>query len=276
LIPAALALVLAAAGMHAAWNVMLKGSPEPLRLSLRALVTGTVLFAPVVLAAWLLTGRPGLPPAGWLCVAGSAVAELFYFVFLSHAYRRGELSFVYPIARGTGPVIAVAAGLLILRERLGWLQLGGVAALLLGIWLVRRPSGASGPLLAALATGVCIGTYTVIDRVGVQLGPPWLYGWFVFALSVVLLAGWVAVFGGAGEAPGWRRSTLVGFLMTSTFYVVLVALAVAPVTVVAPARESAIVLVSAWGVLRLREREGLALKLGGALAILAGVVLLIL
>jgi len=276
LIPAALALVLAAAGMHAAWNVMLKGSPEPLRLSLRALVTGTVLFAPVVLAAWLLTGRPGLPPAGWLCVAGSAVAELFYFVFLSHAYRRGELSFVYPIARGTGPVIAVAAGLLILRERLGWLQLGGVAALLLGIWLVRRPSGASGPLLAALATGVCIGTYTVIDRVGVQLGPPWLYGWFVFALSVVLLAGWVAVFGGAGEAPGWRRSTLVGLLMTSTFYVVLVALAVAPVTVVAPARESAIVLVSAWGVLRLREREGLALKLGGALAILAGVVLLIL
>jgi drug/metabolite transporter (DMT)-like permease len=261
--------------MHAAWNVMLKGSADPLRLSLRALVAGTVLFAPLVLAGWLLTGRPGLTPAGWLCVAGSAAAELFYFVFLSHAYRHGELSFVYPIARGTGPLVAVAAGLLLLREQVTALQLVGVAALLLGIGLGRRPAGASGPLLAALLTGLCIGAYTVIDRVGVRLGPPWLYGWFVFALSVTLLAGWVAVFGGAGDAPNWRRSFVVGFLMTATFYVVLVALAIAPVTVVAPARESAIVLVSAWGVLRLRERQGLPLKLAGGAAILAGVVLLI-
>jgi len=275
LIPAALVLVLAAAGMHAAWNVMLKGSPEPLRLSLRALVAGTLLFAPLVLAGWLLTGRPGLPLAGWLCVLGSGIAELFYFVFLSHAYRHGELSFVYPIARGTGPLIAVAAGLLLLREHLGPPQLAGVAALLGGIWLVRRPSGTSGPLLTALLTGLCIGAYTVIDRVGVRLGPPWLYGWFVFAFTVLLLAGWVLLFGGPGEAPAWRQSALVGFLMTATFYVVLIALAVAPVTVVAPARESAIVLVSAWGVLRLREREGLALKLGGAATILAGVVLLV-
>jgi drug/metabolite transporter (DMT)-like permease len=261
--------------MHAAWNVMLKGSSDPLRLSLRALVAGNLLFAPVVLLVWLLTGRPGLQPVGWLCVAGSAVAELFYFVFLSHAYRRGELSFVYPIARGTGPLIAVAGGLLLLREQLGPVQLLGVAALLAGIWMVRRPSGASGPLLAALLTGLCIGTYTLIDRVGVRLGPPWLYGWLMFMLTCGLLGAWVTVFGGAGSAPGWRRSALVGLLMSATFYVVLVALAVAPVTVVAPARESAIVLVSAWGVLRLREREGLALKLAGAGAILAGVVLLI-
>lgn len=275
MIPAALALVLGAAGMHAAWNVMLKGSADPLRLSLRALVAGTVLFAPLVLAGWLLTGRPGLTPAGWVCVAGSAVAELFYFVFLSHAYRHGELSFVYPIARGTGPLVAVAAGLLLLREHLSAVQVIGVVALLLGIWLVRRPAGATGPLLAALLTGLCIGAYTVIDRVGVQLGPPWLYGWFVFALSVTLLGVWVAVFGGAGDAPGWRQSFIVGSLMTATFYVVLVALAIAPVAVVAPARESAIVLVSAWGVLRLRERQGLPLKLAGAAAILAGVVLLV-
>jgi len=261
--------------MHAAWNVMLKGSSDPLRLSLRALVAGNLLFAPLVLLVWLLTGRPGLQPVGWLCVAGSAVAELFYFVFLSHAYRRGELSFVYPIARGTGPLIAVAGGLLLLREQLGPVQLLGVAALLAGIWLVRRPSGASGPLLAALLTGLCIGTYTLIDRVGVRLGPPWLYGWLMFMLTCGLLAAWVTVFGGAGSAPGWRRSALVGLLMSATFYVVLVALAIAPVTVVAPDRESAIVLVSAWGVLRLRERQGLALKLAGAAAILAGVVLLI-
>jgi drug/metabolite transporter (DMT)-like permease len=234
-----------------------------------------VLFAPVVLLAWLLTGRPGMPPAAWLAAVASALAEFFYFVFLSRAYRSGELSFVYPISRGTGPLVAVAAGLLVLRETVSPLQLLGVATLLAGIWMVRRPAGTRGPLLMALLTGLCIGTYTTIDRIGVQLAPPWLFGWFVFAGCSAFLWAWVARFGEAGPAPGWRVSWLVGSLMTATFYLVLIALALAPVAVIAPARESAIVLVSAWGVLRLRERHGLAVKLAGAATIVVGVVLLV-
>ena len=276
MIELALALVLVGAGMHATWNVMLKGSSDPLRMSLRALVAGTAIFALPVLGLWLATGRPGLTPLGWLCAAGSATAELFYFVFLSHAYRHGEVSFVYPIARGTGPLVAVAAGLLLLREQLQPVQLAGVAALLGGIWMVRRPSGARGPLLAALLTGACIGTYTTIDAIGVHQGPPWLFGWFVFALCALLLAAWRLLLPSAATVPPWRTSIVVGALMTAVFYLLLFALWLAPVAIVAPARESAIVLVSAWGVLRLREREGVALKLAGAVAIVAGVVLLVL
>jgi drug/metabolite transporter (DMT)-like permease len=274
-LPVALALVLGAAGMHATWNVLLKAAPDPLRLAQRAMFIGAAAFAPVTLVAWLAAGRPGLPPAAWLLATASALFELAYFVFLSRAYRLGELSFVYPIARGTGPLVAVAGGLLLLRERVSSLQLLGIAALLAGIWLVRRPSGARGPLAAAIATGVCIGAYTVIDRAGVQLGPAWLYAWVVFAATAAALAGWVALRPAAAELPAWPRSALVGVLMTSTYYAVLMALALAPVTLIAPARESAIVLVSAWSVLRLGEREGVAFKLAGAAAIVVGIVLLV-
>lgn len=274
MIALALVLVFAGAGMHAAWNVLLKGSSDPLRVSQRALVVGTGLFAVPVLALWAATGRPGLSPAGWACVGVSALAEVLYFGFLSRAYRHGELSFVYPIARGSGSLLAVGLGLVALGERLSPLQLLGVAALLAGIWAVRRPSG-SGPLGAALATGACIACYIVVDRIGVRQGPPWLFGWMVFALCAVMLTAWLRWRPSALPVPAWRTSLAVGSLMTTVYYLVLFALAIAPVAVVAPARESAIVLVSAWGVLRLREREGLTLKLAGAAAILAGVVLLV-
>ena len=272
----AVALVLGAAGMHAAWNVLLKGAADPLRLSQRAMLVGTVAFAPVTLAIWLASGRPGLPLPAVLLAAASALVELAYFIFLGRAYRTGDVSFVYPIARGTGPLVAVAGGLLVLRDRLGPPQLAGVAVLLVGIWLVRRPSGRRGPLAAALATGVCIGIYTTIDSAGVHAGPAWLYAWAVFAATVVALGAAVSVRRSPAPVPPWRTSVVVGLLMTATFYVVLMALALAPVSIVAPARESAIVLVSAWGVLRLREREGIALKLGGAAAIVAGIALLVL
>ncbi len=272
----AVGLVVGAAGMHAAWNVLLKGASEPLRLSQRAMFCGAAAFAPVTLALWMVGGRPGLPPAAWLLAALSALFELAYFVFLSRAYREGELSFVYPIARGTGPVIAVAGGLLLLRERVSALQLAGVAVLLAGVWLVRRPAPGGGPLGTAVLVGLCLGGYTLIDRAGVRLGPAWLYAWVVFALTAAALAGWSAARPRGPESPpSWPRSFGVGLLMTATYYAAILALALAPVTLVAPARESAIVLVSAWGVVRLRERQGATLKVAGAVGIMAGLVLLV-
>src|SRR5439155_14081913 len=112
--------------------------------------------------------RPGLPPQAWLLAGLSGMAELAYFIFLSAAYRCGDLSAVYPLARGTAPLLAVLAGLAILGERLSALELAGVACLLAGIWAARKP-GAAGPAVrSALLTGVCIATYSAIDRVGVR------------------------------------------------------------------------------------------------------------
>jgi drug/metabolite transporter (DMT)-like permease len=204
----------------------------------------------------------------------SGLFELAYFVFLSEGYRRGDLSVVYPIARGTAPVLAVLAGLLLLREHVSTVQLAGVLCLLAGIWAVRRPRAAGPATGWALITGVCIASYTTIDRIGVRLGPPWLYGWAVFFFTCVFLLAWLRLRSGPLEWPAsWRSTFGVGFLMTSTYVLVLFALSIAPLAVIAPLRESSIVLVALWGVFRMREREGWALKLAGAAATVAGAAL---
>ena len=107
---AVLPLVLLAAVCHASWNALLKASENPLSLAARAMSLGTLVALPPVAALWLAQGRPGLPLAGWLLALASAGLELGYFITLSIAYQRGELSVVYPIARGTAPLLAVVVG----------------------------------------------------------------------------------------------------------------------------------------------------------------------
>jgi drug/metabolite transporter (DMT)-like permease len=273
---AVLPLVLVAAVLHAAWNALLKASENPLSLAARAVTWGTLVSLPAVAVAWFLTGRPGLPLAGWLLALASAFLELIYFIALSTAYRRGELSFVYPIARGTAPLLAVVVGLLLLGERLHPAGGLGVVALLAGIWAVRRPASAGSALWPALLTGVMIAAYTSLDRIGVRLGPPWIYGWLLWFFGAVFLIAYTTIRRVPGsrltEEP--RTSATVGMLMTAAYFMILFALSVAPLAIIAPLRESAIVLVTAWGIWRLRERRGAWIRLAGALAIVAGIALL--
>src|SRR5205085_10096161 len=161
-------------------------------------------------------------------------------------------------ARGTAPLLAVLVGLLLLGERLGIPSLAGVGSLLLGIWAIRRPTPASAALIPALITGVLIAAYSSVDRVGVRLAPPWLYGWFLWLFEAVLLLLYARFRGipGASLMVKPRRSLLVGVLMTTTYFMILFALSVAPLAIVAPVRESAIVLVTARGIWRLQERRG--------------------
>ncbi len=273
---AVLPLVLLAAIFHATWNALLKASENPLALATRALTWGTVLSLPPVAAAWLLSGRPGLPVAGWLIALASAVLELIYFITLSTAYRRGELSVVYPIARGTAPLLAVLVGLLLLGERLHPSAGLGIIALLGGIWAVRRPATAGSALWPALLTGVMIAAYTSLDRIGVRLGSPWIYGWLLWLFGAILLVAFTRIrrVPGSGLTEEPRLSLAVGVLMTAAYFMILFALSVAPLAIIAPLRESAIVLVTAWGIWRLGERRGAWIRVGGALAILGGIALL--
>jgi drug/metabolite transporter (DMT)-like permease len=272
--PVVILLVLAAAGLHAGWNVLLKTSEDPLPTATRSLAASAVLVTPLCLVAWYATGHHGLPALGWLVLGLSACAEGFYFVFLSRAYQAGDLSVVYPVARGTGPLVAVAAGLLVLHEHLTILELIGVVAVLAGIWAVRRPR-MNAAVVPALITGVFIGVYTTLDRVGINLGSPWLYAGLLWGLMAVVLVAWTRgkpLGRKAGE--NWRTSITIGLMMSAAYGLFLVALTLAPVAIAAPLRESAIVLVTAWGVWRLKEREGLPLRLGGAVAIVVGILLI--
>ena len=269
--PVALGAILAlvSAGLHAAWNLRLKASADPLRTAARAIPAATLLATPLVGVVWWLSGRPLLPPVGWLLAGLSGIVELIYFRFLSAAYRRGEISSVYPVARGTAPLLAVALGIGLLGERLDPAQWMGIAALVAGIWLARPGRSSAASLLPALAIGGAIAGYSALDRLGVRTGPVWLYAWATFAAMSVALAPW------AGGRPD-AGDTAIGLLTVVAYSLVLVALSIAPLAVVAPAREAGVIVVATWGVFRLGERERAAQKLIGSAAVVAGAALLIL
>jgi len=252
--------------MHAAWNVRLKATADPLRVAAVAVPLGTALLTVAVGAVWLTDGRPGLPWQGWALAAVSGLVELGYFHALSAAYRRGDVSSVYPVARGSAPVLAALVGIVLLGERLTPLQSAGVAVLLAGIWLARPPSSSRAALAPALLTGALIATYTTVDRLGVRLGPFWLYTWAVFAATSLCLLPWARRGHTAQALP-------VGILSIGAYGLTLAALSLAPLALVAPLRESGVVVVALWGVLRLGERERAWLKVAGAAAVLAGAAL---
>ena len=286
----AIALVLVAAVLHAGWNVLLKTSGDTLWTAVRLQAIGTAILLPIGIAAWLWNGRPVVPAeAIWLALA-SGVVEAIYFVCLSAAYSRGALSLVYPLARGSAPLLAVAVGIFLLGERLSQGALIGVGCLLLGILLVARPwralqrAGAAqrGAIGFALATGASIAAYSAIDRLGVRVTEPWLYGSILAVAATTFLAVSVVVgrrIGFLAPAPvrapaaadgngarngngsgtimqGPARDAVAGVLALAAYLLVLIAYSIAPLATVAPLRESGIVLAAAWGTLRLGEAAG--------------------
>lgn len=281
----AIALALAAAALHGTWNVLIKVSGDPMETFRRATIVAALVTTPITVVAWFATGRPTLPLAAAGLAAVSAALELAYLFLLSAAYRSGELSVVYPIARGSAPLLAVVAGLGLLGERLALGQLVGVALLLLGILAVTLPQTSGRATIPALLTGVSIAAYSAVDRVGVRLTTPWLYDWLLIALLATALAITMLVRSrvqSRRDSPPrtvaspvtWRQGAVIGIFMWTGYLLVLIALSIAPLSVVAPVREVAVVAVAVWGVWKLHERKGAAMKLVGATATLAGVALL--
>ena len=286
--PFVLPLVAVAAVLHATWNVLLKTSGDPLRTAARAMVGGVAVGLPFAVVAYVANGAPSIPTQAWVLAIASGLVEAAYFILLSAAYRRGDLSVVYPIARGTAPLFAVAAGLVILGERLSPLGAVGVAGLMAGILVIQRPwryvraarngGGIDTAALFALATGVSIATYSAIDSVGVGIVPPWLFAALLFPVGAVALVAWVRFVDRADVVPAapWLRATGAGTLSLLAYLFILIAYSVAPLTIVAPLRESAVVIGSGWGSFRLGEasdrRDGMR-RLAGAVLVLAGALL---
>jgi len=292
--PLAIALVLTAAVLHAGWNVLLKTSGDPLRTAVRLQVIGTAVLAPLGLVAWFALDRPPLDPAGVALALLSGGLEAAYFIFLSAAYGRGDLSLVYPLARGSAPLLSVLIGIGLLGERL-WLPAWiGVACILAGILLVARPWRAirvagrhhRGAIGFALATGATIAAYSTVDRVGVRILEPWLYGALLAVFATMILGTTVAVGRRTGiiavrppatrPTPLWRDG-VAGVLSLTAYLLILFAYSLAPLAAVAPLRESGIVLAAAWGALRLGESVGrrqAGMRIAAAGLVVVGAVLL--
>lgn len=294
--PLVFVLVALAATMHVTWNAIVKSAGDPLRAATIGTVAAAFVIGPGAAAAWLVVGRPAIPAAAFGFGGLSAFVQGIYLLTLSEGYRRGGLSLVYPLARGTGTLLAVAVGVGLLGERLSGSGTLGVALLLVGLLWLQRPwrliavlgrirEGAAGsPVPWAVGTGALIAIYSAIDRSGTRLVEPWLYAgmlWVGMATTLVvgvrlrLAAGLPA---GAPLSSDGRRLAVVGGLMAlATYFLILVAYRLAPLTAVVPLRESAVVLASAWGAVRMREatsRADLVARLGASVLILAGAVLL--
>ena len=295
--PLVFVLVAGAAVLHVTWNVLLKTAGDPLRAAAVGMGTAAAVICPVALVIWLAAGRPAISTETLALSVVSGGLEALYFAFLASAYRRGDLSLVYPLARGSAPLLAVAIGVLLLNERLGPIGYAGVAALLAGLLALQRPwrylqasgrdsGGAAG---FALLTGITIASYSAVDRVGVRGTTPWIYAGLIWASCTVFLWSYVWVYRRVGWARAAvtfstepdpfsaRRAGFGGLMTLGAYLLILGAFTVAPLTAVAPLRESAIVLASGWGTFRLREaadRRDAIRRLGSAGLVLVGALLL--
>ena len=187
---AAVLLVLTSSVFHVAWNSLVKTSGDPLATSTRAVGLGVLAVSPLAAVAWIATGQPTLTPVGWLVALLSGIVSAAYFVPLSAAYRRGALSSVYPVARGTGALLGVVIGVVILGERLAPAGTLGIVLLLGGTLTAAAATASRSTIAPALLAGCAVAGYSALDRVGVRTGPAWLYAWALWAVCALGLQAW--------------------------------------------------------------------------------------
>ena len=179
-----LVLALCAAFVHAGWNLLLSRARDSEAATAVALAAGALAFAPVAAATWQLSSR-ALPYA-----AGSAALELLYLGLLARAYQEGELSVVYPVARGSAPLLILVFSLAVLGASLDAASIAGICLVAGGVVLVRGPRAtASGRDLAmALAIGVSIAAYTLLDKQGLKHARPLSYLELVVGVPALIYA----------------------------------------------------------------------------------------
>jgi len=268
----ALLLALAAAFVHAGWNLLLSGSEDTHSATAVALLTGALVFAPVAALTWRLDS------SAWPYIAASSSLELLYLVLLATAYAVAAMGFVYPIARGSAPVIVLLAGALFATAgRPSAAAAVGIVVVAVGIVLVRGLRAEYRPrdLVMALSIGACIAGYTLVDKHGITHGSPLAYLQVVFTIAAL------AYFAGALRARGPRAiraavspsSMLAGVGFFGSYALTLAALRLAPAAPVAAVRESSVVIAAAALVITGREAPDRG-RFAGAALVVAGVALI--
>jgi drug/metabolite transporter (DMT)-like permease len=260
---AALGLAVAAAVLHAIWNLLLAGSRDVLAATAVALGSSVVIALPFAVATWGIE-REAVP---WL--VASAALELVYFFTLAAAYQRAELSLVYPLARGGAPVL-VLIGAVATGYAPDPLEVLGVLAVAAGVVLVRGLRGGDRlGVVLGLVIAAQIAGYTLVDAEGIQAANPVPY--LLLALLPTAL-GAALVSGRARLRAEWRaRAVLAGCGGFVAYVLVLAALRLAPAAPVAAVRETSVLFAVALAAPILGERVTRG-RLAGALLVVCGVV----
>jgi drug/metabolite transporter (DMT)-like permease len=270
--------VLFAAVCHAGWNALIKVGLDP--LSTTTLISlGSGLVALVALP---LVGMPAV--AAWPWIAASTVIHLFYFAALVEAYRTGDLGHVYPIARGSAPLMTAAASAFFVGERLSLLSWSGIVLLAAGVLLLsargsrelthvdKRAVG------FALLTALTICAYSVVDGVGARASHNSLsYVLWLFIGIALVLPPYALWRDGRDVIPAMQRYWLRGFagggLQVLSYGIAVWAMTIAPIAIVASLRETSVLFGAILAVTVLNEPLR-AIRIAAALLILCGLVLL--
>jgi drug/metabolite transporter (DMT)-like permease len=276
----ALLAVLLAAITHAIWNLHAKRAAASQHFVWLYSLGSCVLYTPIVL--WIVAhDRPHFELTHWLALLATALLHLGYSLMLQAGYRTSDLSLVYPLARGSGPLLSFIAAVLILNEKVTALAVGGVVLIVCGIILVaglfrqehRAPRAG---IFFGLGTGCFIAAYTINDgwAVKVLLISPLLvdYSGNLFRLAVLSPRAWRDRARVREEFRVYAKpAAVVSALGPLGYILVLNAVRIAPVSHVAPARELATLLGAYFGARVLREKAAPS-RILGALSIVAGVI----
>lgn len=275
-------LLALAAVVHSGWNLLSKQSLDKQVFLWLAVVASLVVY---LLPFWFLF-RP-FPLVGLGVAVVSGVLEAVYYLLLGSAYQRGDLSLVYPLARGSAPLFVTIFALLALGERPSSLGVAGILLIVAGIYTLHLRTfnirGLAAPVMAlrrerasqlALLVGVVIATYSVVDKVGVSHVNPMLYIYVVFLVSALALAPYMLLVRRASVAHEWSKNRLTivatGIMFVLSYGLVLFALTGTQVGYVASVREMSVVFGAVLGTIVLRESFG-PQKLLGALLIFGGI-----
>lgn len=264
----ALGLALGAAILHASWNVLLRGSEDVEARTAVALALSVILFAPAAVATWSAS-RAIVP-----YVVASAALEGVYFSLLVAAYKRRDLSVVYPVARGSAPVLVLLGSAVVLGRAVSPGEAVGVCLVAAGVALVRGLRSRAGGIAVGLAIGCAIAAYTLVDKDGIRHAGAIPY--LELVLAPVALAALVAA-GARRGIPALRAELRFPTLAAAAgsfgaYVLILVALRLATAPAVAAVRETSVVFGAGLAALVLRERVS-AERLAGAAAVACGVAL---
>ncbi len=282
-----LLLILIAAFSHAGWNLLLKRSGNKELFVWWFSVSGAVLLAPLGITLYWL--NPITTPGHWFVLA-SMLMQIFYLILLGRSYSRGDLSLVYPIARGIGPMLVPLVAVLTLGERIELPAVVGIALVVVGIFTISwwghfreivaspvsffRDSG----ILYAILTGGTITVYSLLDKRGVQHVQPFLYMYLItVGVSIGLLPYIIRNYSLAQIKNAWAGSfwaiPAAGLLSYLAYTAILTAFTQDRVSYIVPAREVSIVVGVLAGVWLLKESFGAGRVLGSCL-IVAGLALI--
>lgn len=271
--PAAFLLVLIAALAHSTWNLLAKRAAHSRHVIWFSSIGEAVLFLPVAVVVFMTS----FSSLGWkaaLFLFATGLLHVFYFEALQRGYRVGDLSVVYPLARGTGPLLAFIGAIFVLGERPSVLAVCGVLMVTSGILFLSGGTHRRG-LFWGIATGALIACYTLTDgySVKVLLVSPFLveYAGCLFRLVVLSARGWRERAMIPAELRGyWSHALGIAILLPAGYILVLFAMRIAPVSHVAPIREMSM-LIAAWLGAQVLKEGHVARRIAGSALIAGGV-----